>query len=208
MNKAKALPCDMSFRINLKSNLVKLPLMLILLLPLALACWHFYHDELGANPVEEMTHITGEWALRLLLITLAISPLRRILKINGLIHLRRLFGVLCFVYATCHFLVYFIFDQWFDFALIVEDIKERPYITVGFTAFILLIPLAITSTNAMQKKLQENWVKLHKLVYVISILVILHFWWLVKADLLQPIIYASILMLLLGYRLYTRFASA
>ncbi len=194
----------MAFNVNLNSNLIKIPLLLIFLTPLMIAVWQFYNDTLGANPIEEITHVTGEWALRLLLITLAISPARKLFRINGLIHLRRLFGVLSFFYVTCHLLIYAILDQWFDWLAIIDDIKDRPYITVGFAAFVLLIPLAITSTDAMQRKLQTAWVKLHKLVYVISILAILHFWWLVKADLFEPIIYASILALLLGYRVFTR----
>ena len=198
----------MPVKFNLDSLYVKLPLLLVLLSPLLIAGWRFYQDNLGANPVEELTHITGEWALRLLLLTLSISPLRRICKINSLVSLRRLLGVLSFVYVSCHFLVYFIFDQWFDLYLIIEDVWERPYITVGFAAFILMLPLAITSTDNMQRRLQNFWVKLHKLIYVISILAILHFWWLVKADLLEPIIYAAILTLLLGYRVYTRFKNS
>ena len=168
------------------------------------AIWGLYSDALGANPVEAVIHETGEWGLRLLLLTLAISPLRRIFKFHSLIHLRRMFGLLCFFYILIHFSIYLVLEQWFDWLAIVEDIKERPYITVGFAAFVLLIPLAVTSTNAMQQRLQSAWVKLHKLVYVISILAILHFWWLVKADLFEPIIYALILSLLLAYRLYTR----
>ena len=197
----------MAIGIKLQSTFVKLMLLLLLLLPLGIMAWNFYQDELGANPIEAMTHITGEWALRLLLMTLAISPLRRLLKINSLIHIRRLLGVMSFIYALCHFLIYLVFDQWFDVQLIIEDVWERPYITVGFTAFVLLIPLVITSTDRMQNILQTTWVKLHKLIYVISILAILHFWWLVKADLLEPIIYASILTVLLGYRVYARITS-
>tara|TARA_R110002096_G_scaffold417952_1_gene621771 strand:- start:80 stop:679 length:600 start_codon:yes stop_codon:yes gene_type:complete len=194
----------MAFKLGLHSNLVKVPLLLIFLSPLLIAVWQFYKDTLGANPIEEITHITGEWALRLLLITLAISPARKLFRINGLIHLRRLFGILCFIYASCHLSIYAFLDQWFDWEAIIEDIKDRPYITVGFAAYVLLVPLAMTSTDAMQRKLQGAWVKLHKLIYLIAILAILHFWWLVKADLLEPIIYASILALLLGYRVLTR----
>lgn len=194
----------MAINVNFNSNVVKLPLLLIFLSPLIIAVWQFYHDTLSANPIEEITHITGEWALRLLLITLAISPARKLLRVNGLIHLRRLFGVLSFFYVTCHLFIYAILDQWLDWLAIVDDIKDRPYITVGFAAFVLLVPLAVTSTDAMQRKLQSTWVKLHKLIYVISILAILHFWWLVKADLLEPFIYASILAVLLGYRVFTR----
>ncbi len=189
-------------KLAIQSKVVKLPLMMILSLPLIMMAVNFYYDRLGANPVEEMTHITGEWALRLLLFTLAISPLRRLLHMYSLIYVRRIFGVFSFIYVLCHFLIYFILDQWFDVALIIEDIWERPYITVGFAAFVLMIPLALTSTNAMQAKLQSAWVKLHKLVYLIAILAILHFWWLVKADYLEPFIYASILLTLFGYRVY------
>lgn len=194
----------MTIGLNFKSNLIKFPLLIVFLSPLMIAAWQFYNDTLSANPIEEITHITGEWALRLLLITLAISPARKLFRINGLIHLRRLFGVLSFFYVSCHLLIYAILDQWFDWIAIIDDIKDRPYITVGFAAFLLLIPLAITSTDAMQRKLQSVWAKLHKLIYVISILAILHFCWLVKADLFEPIIYASILAILLGYRVFTR----
>jgi|TARA_B110000238_G_scaffold104873_1_gene114247 sulfoxide reductase heme-binding subunit YedZ len=194
----------MDLNVNFNSKFIKLPLLLMFMSPLLMAVWQFYKDMLGANSIEEITHITGEWALRLLLITLAISPARKIFRINGLINLRRLFGVLCFFYVFCHLLIYAILDQWLDWPAIIDDIKDRPYVTVGFAAFVLLIPLAITSTDSMQRKLQGDWVKLHKLIYVISILAILHFWWLVKADLFEPIIYASILAVLLGYRVFIR----
>lgn len=173
-------------------------------MPLVVTSWNFYYDMLGANPVEAYTHATGEWALRLLLATLAISPLRRIFKLNSLIHIRRTLGLLCFVYALSHFVIYILIDQWLDFYAIIDDIKERPYITVGFAAFVLLVPLAVTSTDAMQRYLQTTWVRIHKLIYIIAILVILHFWWLVKADILEPAIYAVILAILLGYRVFAQ----
>ena len=179
-------------------------LVAVFLLPVANLAWGLCHDTLGANPVEAIIHKTGEWALRLLLLTLAISPLRRIFKYHPLIHLRRMFGLLCFFYALIHFSIYLVLEQWFDWPAIIEDIKERPYITAGFGAFILLIPLAVTSTHAMRQRLQMAWVKLHKLIYLASVLAILHFWWLVKADVLEPVIYASILALLLAYRLLIR----
>ena len=194
----------MVIRLDLQSKFVKLPLIFLLSLPIVVASWQLYHDSLGVNPVEEITHMTGEWSLRLLLITLAINPLRRLFKFNSLIYLRRIFGVFSFIYAFCHFLIYLVLDQWFDVALIIEDVWERPYITVGFAAFVCLIPLAITSTNRMQALLQTSWNRLHKLIYLIAILAILHFWWLVKADLREPIIYASILAVLLSYRVYIR----
>jgi len=157
---------------------------------------------LGANPVEKMTHETGEWTLRFLLITLLITPLRRLSGKSWLIRLRRLFGLYAFFYACQHFITYIWFDHYFDWAEIIEDIPKRPFITVGFTAFVLLIPLAVTSTNKMMRRLKKNWIKLHKLIYVIAVLGILHFLWLVKADTLEPMIYACILLLLLGYRAY------
>ena len=190
--------------INFKSKWIKLLLVIILLMPLGLTSWDFYYDLLGANPIEAYTHATGEWALRLLLATLAISPLRRIFHLNSLIHIRRTLGLLCFVYALSHFVIYILIDQWLDWYAIIDDIKERPYITVGFAAFVLLIPLAITSTDAMQRYLQTAWVKIHKLIYIIAILVILHFWWLVKADILEPAIYAAVLAILLGYRVFAQ----
>ena len=190
--------------INFASKWIKLLLIIVLLAPLVLTSWNFYYDMLGANPIEAYTHATGEWALRLLLATLAISPIRRIFRLNNLIHLRRTLGLLCFVYALSHFIIYILIDQWLDWFAIVDDIKERPYITVGFAAFVLLVPLAITSTDAMQKYLQTTWVRIHKLIYIIAILVILHFWWLVKADILEPAIYAAILAALLGYRIFAQ----
>lgn len=190
--------------INFQSKWIKLLLVTILLMPLVVTSWNFYYDMLGANPVEAYTHATGEWALRLLLATLAVSPLRRIFKLNSLIHIRRTLGLLCFVYALSHFVIYILIDQWLDFYAIIDDIKERPYITVGFAAFVLLLPLAVTSTDAMQRYLQTTWVRIHKLIYIIAILVILHFWWLVKADILEPAIYAVILAILLGYRLFAQ----
>jgi sulfoxide reductase heme-binding subunit YedZ len=149
-----------------------------------------------------MTHETGEWTLRFLLLTLMITPLRRLSGKSWLIKLRRMLGLYAFFYACLHFITYIWFDQYFDWMEIVRDIPKRPFITVGFTAFVLLIPLAVTSNNKMMRRLKKNWVKLHKLVYVIAVLGVLHFLWLVKADTLEPLIYASILLLLLGYRAY------
>lgn len=160
------------------------------------------NNTLGTNPVETMTHETGEWTLRFLLLTLMITPLRRLSGKSWLIKLRRMLGLYAFFYACLHFITYIWFDQYFDWMEIVRDIPKRPFITVGFTAFVLLIPLAVTSNNKMMRRLKKNWVKLHRLVYVIAVLGVLHFLWLVKADTLEPLIYASILLLLLGYRAY------
>ncbi len=160
------------------------------------------NNTLGTNPVETMTHETGEWTLRFLLLTLMITPLRRLSGKSWLIKLRRMLGLYAFFYACLHFITYIWFDQYFDWMEVVRDIPKRPFITVGFTAFVLLIPLAVTSNNKMIRLLKKNWVKLHKLVYVIAVLGVLHFLWLVKADTLEPLIYASILLILLGYRAY------
>jgi len=161
-----------------------------------------FNNALGTNPVETLTHETGDWTLRFLLVTLAITPLRRLSGANWVIRLRRMFGLYAFFYACLHFLTYIWFDHYFDWAEIAADIPKRPFITVGFTAFVLLIPLAATSTNAMMRRLKKNWIKLHKLVYIIAVLGILHFLWLVKADIFEPMAYAAILLVLLGYRAY------
>jgi sulfoxide reductase heme-binding subunit YedZ len=172
------------------------------LLPLVMLIAGLINDTLGANPVEAMTHETGEWTLRFLLITLLVTPARQILNLTWLIKFRRMLGLFAFFYATLHFITYIWFEQYFDWAEIVKDIIERPFITVGFAAFVLLIPLALTSNKIMMRRLKRNWVKLHKLIYVIAVLGVLHFIWLVKADYLQPFIYGVILLVLLSYRAY------
>ena len=175
-------------------------LFVLCLVPLCWIAWDTFDGNLGANPVEEMTHRTGDWVLRFLLMTLAITPLRQIFKWPELVRLRRMLGLFVFFYVCLHFLVYIVFDHFFDLNDIVEDIIKRPYITVGFSAFVLLIPLVITSTNKMMKRLGRNWKKLHQLVYVIATLGILHFLWQVKADVFEPFVYGGILLVLLAYR--------
>jgi len=182
------------------TRISKSVLFVLCLVPLCWIVWDAFDGNLGANPVEEMTHRTGDWVLRFLLITLAITPLRQVFKWPELVRLRRMLGLFVFFYVCLHFLIYIVFDHFFDLNDIVEDIVKRPYITVGFSAFILLIPLVITSTNNMMKRLGGNWKKLHQLVYVIATLGILHFLWLVKADVFEPFVYGSILLVLLGYR--------
>ena len=157
--------------------------------------------DLGANPVEKVTHQTGEWALRLLLLTLLITPLRNWTGQAQLLRFRRMAGLFVYFYACCHFLIWFLADHSLDPASMIEDIIERPYITVGFSAFVLLTPLALTSNQWSMKKLGRNWKKLHRLVYVIIVLVIIHFLWLVKADYLEPLVYALIAGVLLATRL-------
>jgi len=170
------------------------------LLPLVWLCWLAWQDRLGANPVETLSHRTGDWSLRFLLLTLAVTPLRRLSGWNWLMKFRRMLGLFAFFYVCLHLGVYLIFDQFFDPSAILEDIAKRPYITVGFAGFLLLIPLAATSTNGMIKRLGRNWQRLHRLVYLIGMLGVVHYWWLVKADISEPLLYAGLLTMLLGYR--------
>ena len=180
---------------------IKAVVFALCLIPLGLLVHGIVTDNLGANPIEAVTRGLGDWALRLLLITLAVTPLRRFTGLNWLLRLRRMLGLFTFFYATLHMLTYVWLDQFFDWPFILKDIFKRPFITVGFLAFLLLIPLAVTSTNAMMKRLGRNWSRLHKTVYVIAVLAVLHFWWMVKADIREPALYAGILAVLLGLRL-------
>lgn len=151
---------------------------------------------LTANPLELLTNWTGFTTLTLLMVTLAVTPVRRLTGWNGVIKLRRLIGLFAFFYACVHFSIYILLDIYFDWPRIIDDILERPYITVGFTAFLMLIPLALTSTKGWIRRLGKRWQKLHRLVYVAASLGVLHFYWKVKADTRQPLIFAGILILL------------
>ena len=182
------------------SRWAKPVLFLLCALPFCALLYNGFSSNLGANPIEEITHFTGEWALRFLLITLSITPLRKLTRNNALIRFRRMLGLFAFFYACLHFSTYLVLDQFFDWNEIVLDVAKRPYITVGFSAFVLLIPLAVTSTNRMAQRLGNNWRRLHSLIYPIAILVIFHYLWLVKADILPPLIYGLILCLLLALR--------
>jgi len=166
-----------------------------------------YTGGLGANPIEFMLHSLGTWTLTLLLVTLSVTPVRRLTGWNWLIRLRRMLGLFAFFYACLHFFTYVGIDQFFDWRTIVADIAKRPYITVGFASFLLLIPLAVTSTNAMQRRLGgKRWQRLHRLVYVAAAGGVVHYLWLVKKDLTQPLLYGLLLLALLGLRLAWRFA--
>lgn len=181
---------------------VKMVLFVAALLPLVRLVWLGINDGLGANPIEFITHSTGTWTLIGLLTTLAVTPLRKFSSWNWLIRLRRMLGLFAFFYACLHFTTYIWLDQFFDMQAVVKDVIKRPFITVGFLAFVLLIPLAATSTNAMMKRLGgRNWQRLHRLVYAIAVLGVVHYWWLVKKDITQPLIYALVLTALLGIRL-------
>ena len=160
--------------------------------------------ELGANPIEEILHTLGKWGLKFLLITLSITPLRRWTGQNWLISYRRMMGLFAFFFILLHFLVYLVLDQSLDMAAVVEDVLERPYITLGMTGLILMLPLALTSTRGMIRRLGKRWQKLHRLVYAIGILGVWHFYWQVKLDPLEPTLYAVILAVMLGARLWFR----
>jgi sulfoxide reductase heme-binding subunit YedZ len=181
---------------------VKPATFLLCLLPFAFLVVGAINDGLGVNPVETLTHEAGQWALKFLLITLLITPLRRLTKAHWLIKIRRMLGLYAFFYAVLHFITYIWLDQFFDWSEIWADIPKRPFITIGFVSFLLLIPLAITSTNAMQRRLKKKWMSLHKLVYVIPMLVIVHFLWSLKADYSEPMIYTFVFLTLMLMRFF------
>lgn len=171
------------------------------LIPLALLALRGARHGLGANPIEYITRSTGWWTLSFLLITLLVTPLRRWTGWNWLLRLRRMLGLYAFFYAALHFTTYIWLDQFFDLRSIVKDVIKRPFITIGFSAFVLLLPLAATSTNAMVRRLGgKRWQLLHRLVYLIAACGAIHFWWLVKKDITEPLIFASLLGVLLGAR--------
>jgi sulfoxide reductase heme-binding subunit YedZ len=182
-------------------RLLKAALFLLCLVPAGIMVRDALTGNLDAEPIKDLTHRTGLWAIRLLAATLAVTPLRRLTGVNWFGSVRRMLGLFAFCYAACHFLVYLVLDQFFDWRTIVEDIGKRPYITVGFTALALLIPLAITSNARMTKRLGRRWKQLHALVYVIALLGIVHFTWSQKADLQRPTVYGLIIAGLLLLRL-------
>ncbi len=174
---------------------------LLCLIPFGQLAYNAYTGDLGVNPIETITRFTGSWALIFLLGSLAVTPLRRLTRWNELIKFRRMLGLFAFSYALAHFSTYLVLDLFFDWAAIGKDILKRPYVTAGFTAFVLMIPLAITSTAAMIRRLGKRWQQLHRLVYLAAIGGVIHFYWLVKADIRRPAQYGAVLALLLGYRL-------
>ena len=186
---------------------------LLCLTPLALLGWRFWEvfstgsNALGADPVATIEHFTGQWALRFVLICLAITQLRQLTGRAELIRFRRMLGLYAFAYASVHLAAYLGLDLRGYWTQIFEEIAKRPYITVGFAAWLLLVPLAVTSTQGWIRRLGRRWGQLHRLVYAIAILAVLHFWWIVKSDYREPLLYAAILALLLGWRLWKRLAS-
>lgn len=176
-------------------------------IPLALVVWHGLTGGLSANPIEDITHRTGDWTLRFLLVALAVTPLRRLTGWAALASFRRMFGLFAFFYAALHFTTYLVLDFFFAFDLILDDIVERRYITAGFAGFLMLVPLALTSTARMMRRLGgERWRQVHRLVYVAAVAGVVHYLWLVKIDIRPPLLYAGILTVLLGARLWFRFA--
>lgn len=174
------------------------------LLPAMLLVYRALHERLGADPIAALTHQTGEWALRLLLLCLAMTPLRIVSGQAWPIRFRRLLGLYAFFYASLHFAVYLFLDLGQYWSQIGADILKRPFITVGFTAWLLLLPLAATSNAWMIRKLKKTWQKLHRLVYAIGVLAVVHYYWLVKSDVREPLLYAGILLLLFAVRIKPR----
>ena len=178
------------------------------LVPLALLFLDAFRGRLGANPIEFFLRATGVLTLTFLLVTLAVTPLRRLTGRNDLVKYRRMLGLYAFFYAVLHLVTYSIFDKSLDLPAIVGDVIQRPFIAVGMLALVLLIPLAVTSTNAWVKRLGgKNWARLHKLSYPIAILGVLHFWMIVKSDVFYPAIFGMVLLLLLGWRVFNYFRS-
>ncbi len=169
--------------------------------PLLFLIWGFVTDDLTANPVEYLLHQTGYWGLVLLLFSLAVTPLRRLSGWKKIITVRRMLGLFSFFYITLHFLIYLLLDRELYWDEIIPDIVKRPYITIGFTAFLAMIPLAVTSTKGWMKRLGRRWQKLHRLVYAVAVAGVVHFWWQVKADVSEPAMFFAMLMLLLAFRL-------
>jgi sulfoxide reductase heme-binding subunit YedZ len=180
---------------------LKVAVFLACLVPLGLLGWDAYTQNLGANPIEKITHATGDWTIRFLLITLSITPVRKLLRLPVLIRFRRMLGLFAFFYGCLHFTTYIWLDKFFDVHAMLHDIAKRKFITVGLTAFVLLIPLALTSTAGWIRRLGgKRWRRLHQLIYVSAICGVIHYLWLVKADIQKPLEYGAILTVLLGYR--------
>jgi methionine sulfoxide reductase heme-binding subunit len=189
----------------LKAKWVKPLVWVLCLTPLAYLGWLAWKSNLGANPIERVEHFTGDWTLRLIIATLAITPLRKLLHLPELIRFRRLIGLFAFFYACLHFTSYVFLDQFFDFPAILKDIAKRPYITAGFTGFVLLIPLAVTSTTGWIRRLGgKRWQNLHRLIYISAVAGVIHYYWLVKSDIRLPLFYGFLVAIELGYRAAVR----
>jgi methionine sulfoxide reductase heme-binding subunit len=187
----------------LTSKWTKVVVFLACLGPLGLIIWEGFHGDWGPNPTQFLEHATGDWILRFLALTLAITPLRKILLMPQLIRFRRMLGLFAFFYACIHFSLYVGLDQVLNFHGIWADVMKRRYITVGFTGFVLMIPLAVTSTAGMIRRLGgKRWQLLHRLIYVSAVAGVIHYYWLVKSDVHLPLEYAAVMAILLGWRVY------
>ena len=192
---------------QLLKRVLKPSIFLLSLLPAGLLAYHGLTNQLSANPISDITLETGVWTLRFLCITLCVTPLRKLTGWNQIGPLRKMIGLFAFFYGTLHFTTYIWLDQFFDLHSILKDIAKRPFILVGFSSFVLLVPLAITSFNALMKKMGgKRWKGLHRLVYATAIGGVIHYYWLVKADIRRPIIYGIIVAILLAYRLWDYFS--
>ena len=188
----------------LRQRWTKVLVFVACLLPLCWAGWRAYNQNLTANPIEYITHFTGDWTIRFLVFTLAVTPLRKLLGLPDLIRFRRMIGLYAFFYGTLHFITYIWLDKFFDLAEMWKDIAKRPYITAGFTAFVLMLPLAVTSTTGWIRRMGgKRWQALHRLVYFSAAIGVIHYYWLVKSDIRLPAMYGALVGVLLGYRAIT-----
>ncbi|NOR70828.1 MAG: sulfoxide reductase heme-binding subunit YedZ [Methylomarinum sp.] len=184
---------------------IKSVVFLLSSLPFTLLVNDTIHDQLGANPIETLHFTLGDWALRFLCIGLALTPLKKLLRQSWPIRFRRMIGLFAFFYASMHFLVYIVLDLSLSWDVFIDEVPKSPYILVGLFTFVLLIPLALTSSKAMQKRLGKHWIQLHKLVYLAAISAVVHYLWLVKSDFNEALLYAGIIFFLLGFRVFSAF---
>ena len=185
-------------------RLVKPSIFFMALIPFIWLLLKVFQNDLGPDPAQALSIETGEWTLRFLLLTLAITPFRQIFRVAEIARLRRMIGLFAFFYASIHFLSWMAFILAFRWLAIAEELVERPYITVGFLAYVILFLLGVTSTNSMVRRLGKNWKRLHKFVYAASILAIVHLWWILRTDVTEAVIYGVLLAILLGYRIFRK----
>ena len=183
-----------------KRRWIKFPVFLACLVPAGYLAWRAWHQDLTANPIEYITHFTGDWAIRLIVTTLAVTPLHKTWPRANLIAFRRMIGLFAFFYATLHFSTWLGVDKFFDLQEIGRDFVKRRFIIVGLTAFLLMVPLAVTSTTGWIRRLGKRWRRLHRLIYATAVLAVIHYYWLVKSDVRLPLLYGSLVAVLLGYR--------
>ena len=185
-------------------RLVKPSIFFMALIPFIWLLLKVFQNDLGPDPAQALSIETGEWTLRFLLLTLAITPFRQIFRVAEIARLRRMIGLFAFFYASIHFLSWMAFILAFRWLAIAEELVERPYITVGFLAYVILFLLGVTSTNSMVRRLGKNWKRLHKFIYAASILAIVHLWWILRTDVTEAVIYGVLLAILLGYRIFRK----